>query len=167
MNPIGSVWRKWDLHIHTPASYHWKGQKFEGQSGATLDANCLAVIEAINKADADSFCIMDYWTFNGFVTLRNYERRNPGTLKKKVFPGLEFRLEASTNYRLNAHILLNDTLDDQELIAFQNQLKFSGPNGQPPVHHASTNGKDRDSRIADHSGFSSQKRSRLPVNLPQ
>ena len=26
--PRGSEWRKWDLHIHTPASFHWDGQKF-------------------------------------------------------------------------------------------------------------------------------------------
>lgn len=25
----GSEWRKWDLHIHTPASFHWKGAKFD------------------------------------------------------------------------------------------------------------------------------------------
>jgi hypothetical protein len=24
-DPRGSVWRKWDLHIHTPASFHWNG----------------------------------------------------------------------------------------------------------------------------------------------
>ena len=24
----GSEWRQWDLHIHTPASFHWKGAKF-------------------------------------------------------------------------------------------------------------------------------------------
>ena len=23
----GSEWRKWDLHIHTPASFHWQGGK--------------------------------------------------------------------------------------------------------------------------------------------
>lgn len=23
----GSEWRKWDLHIHTPASFFWKGSK--------------------------------------------------------------------------------------------------------------------------------------------
>ena len=24
----GSVWRQWDLHVHTPASFHWLGKKF-------------------------------------------------------------------------------------------------------------------------------------------
>ena len=23
--PKGSEWRKWDLHVHTPASYDWHG----------------------------------------------------------------------------------------------------------------------------------------------
>lgn len=22
-DPRGSAWRKWDLHIHTPFSFHW------------------------------------------------------------------------------------------------------------------------------------------------
>lgn len=25
----GSEWRQWDLHIHTPASFHWKGQMYQ------------------------------------------------------------------------------------------------------------------------------------------
>lgn len=24
----GSEWRQWDLHIHTPASFHWLGERF-------------------------------------------------------------------------------------------------------------------------------------------
>jgi hypothetical protein len=25
--PSGSQWRKWDLHVHTPASFHWNEGK--------------------------------------------------------------------------------------------------------------------------------------------
>lgn len=25
----GSEWRQWDLHIHSPASFHWEGKKFD------------------------------------------------------------------------------------------------------------------------------------------
>jgi hypothetical protein len=32
MNSIGSIWRKWDLHIHTPASFHWSGKRLQQQS---------------------------------------------------------------------------------------------------------------------------------------
>ena len=28
--PRGSEWRQWDLHIHTPASFHWNdGKRFK------------------------------------------------------------------------------------------------------------------------------------------
>lgn len=26
--PRGSEWRQWDLHVHSPASFRWEGQKF-------------------------------------------------------------------------------------------------------------------------------------------
>ena len=29
-DPRGSVWRKWDLHVHTPASFHWTRLKTTG-----------------------------------------------------------------------------------------------------------------------------------------
>jgi len=26
-SPRGSIWRKWDLHVHTPVSYTWDGAR--------------------------------------------------------------------------------------------------------------------------------------------
>ena len=25
----GAIWRQWDLHVHTPASFHWSGDRFD------------------------------------------------------------------------------------------------------------------------------------------
>ena len=41
----GSEWRQWDLHIHTPASFHWKGQKFDADPHS--DANRAIIDEMI------------------------------------------------------------------------------------------------------------------------
>lgn len=31
----GALWRQWDLHVHTPASFHWLGQKFDADLSST------------------------------------------------------------------------------------------------------------------------------------
>jgi len=59
----GSEWRQWDLHIHTPASFHWKGKKFDADPNS--DANRKVVdemIAALNTAEPSVFALMDYWT---------------------------------------------------------------------------------------------------------
>ena len=68
----GALWRLWDLHIHTPASFHWNGgDKFEGNT--LTDKNRTLVdemISAMNQAQPDVFAIMDYWTFDGWFLLQ-------------------------------------------------------------------------------------------------
>jgi predicted metal-dependent phosphoesterase TrpH len=58
-DPRGSIWKKWDLHIHSPASFHWLGAKLTGNQ-ATDDILLANMLQAINDADADAFCIMGY-----------------------------------------------------------------------------------------------------------
>ncbi len=123
----GAEWRQWDLHIHTPASYHWQGERFE----SNFDYNNLSekniklidgMINALNKAEPDVFCIMDYWTFNGWFALKK-RMQNPEApkLTKRVFPGIELRLPGD-RFRLNAHVLFSDEIEDQLLKDFQSNL---------------------------------------------
>lgn len=122
-DPRGSLWRKWDLHIHSPASFHWRGERLTGNREAD-DVLLERMVEALNSADADAFCIMDYWTFDGWFALRDYTDRNPGALKKAVFPGIELRLEAPTDYRLNTHFIFDDSLSNQSLRDFLATLRI-------------------------------------------
>jgi len=133
MNPVGSIWQRWDLHIHTPASFHWRGKKFHECTAVEHERFCKDIVDRINEVDACAFAIMDYWTFEGYLAVKAYIDQHPGVATKRMFPGMEIRLEASTNYRLNAHVLLNDELPKESLNAFTMQLRFSGPNGQPPT----------------------------------
>lgn len=127
--PRGSEWRKWDLHIHTPASFHWKGQKFRGDSKAPENSPLVdEMINAINAADSAVFAIMDYWTFDGWFALKNrLAQPDAPKLKKTVFPGIELRLMAPMKGRLNAHVLFSDQIDDQELHDFKSNLKIEFP----------------------------------------
>lgn len=67
MNSVGSIWRKWNLHIHTPASFHWPGKHLDQQSPAEREATSQATVDKVNSLDIDAFCIMDYWTFEGYL----------------------------------------------------------------------------------------------------
>jgi ABC-type lipoprotein export system ATPase subunit len=133
MKSVGSIWRKWDLHVHTHASFIWKGgKKLRDQTTAERDDTCKSILERMGALDVDAFCIMDYWTFDGFLELRDYLRRNPTATAKRVFPGIELRLEAPTDYRLNTHILFDDLVSNERLGHFLAHVKLVGPQGRPP-----------------------------------
>ena len=47
---------------------------------------------------------------------------------KTVFPGMELRVEAPVDYRLNCQVLLSDTLTNQQRADFKSALRISGIN---------------------------------------
>jgi len=120
----GSEWRQWDLHVHTPASYHWKGQKFDADPNSDANRTLVdAMIAALNAAEPAVFALMDYWTFDGWLALRRRLREaGAPKLTKRVFPGIELRLMAPMAARLNAHVLFSDDVDDQVLQDFKAAL---------------------------------------------
>lgn len=128
----GSEWRKWDLHIHTPASFHWEGQKFKAEVDCAENIVIVdEMIRALNAAEPAVFAIMDYWTFDGWFALkRRLSQVGAPKLEKTVFPGIELRLMAPMKARLNAHVLFSDEIDDQDLIDFKSnlQIEFPGKN---------------------------------------
>lgn len=65
----GSLWREWDLHIHSPASFHWDGERFgldQAQNNHLVDE----MIRALNDAAPIAFGLMDYWSFDGWFALK-------------------------------------------------------------------------------------------------
>jgi len=122
----GSLWNQWDLHIHTPASFHWLGQKFEGDLSLEYNRNLVdEMIDALNRSAPSVFAIMDYWTFDGWFALKQrLSDVDAPKLNKKVFPGIELRLAAPTECRLNAHVIFSDEIPDQQLKDFLSNLKI-------------------------------------------
>lgn len=120
----GSVWRQWDLHIHTPASFHWLGKKFRDCANADERRDLIdQMIDALNKAEPAVFAIMDYWTFDGWLALKaRLKEAGAPTLNKTVLPGIELRLAAPMKGRLNAHVLFSDEVEDQALLDFKQAL---------------------------------------------
>jgi ABC-type lipoprotein export system ATPase subunit/predicted metal-dependent phosphoesterase TrpH len=122
----GALWRQWDLHVHTPASFHWQGQKFDGDLSSAQTTKLVdEMIEAMNKAEPAVFAIMDYWTFDGWLALRKRLKGEAApVLKKLVLPGIELRLAAPMKGRLNAHVLFSNEVEDQVLLDFKSALRI-------------------------------------------
>lgn len=124
-NLRGSIWSKWDLHIHTPASFHWNGEKFNGDKehdNKLIDE----MIHALNNAEPEVFAIMDYWTFDGWFKLQNrLKEPDSPKLEKTVFPGIELRLVAPMDGRLNAHVIFSDKIEKQYLDDFKSNLQIA------------------------------------------
>lgn len=121
----GSEWRQWDLHIHTPASFHWQGQRFDTKNPDSAENRSLIdeMIKALNESEPAVFALMDYWTFDGWFALkRRLSEPNAPKLKKTVFPGIELRLMSPMKGRLNAHVVFSDKIDNQTLNDFKASL---------------------------------------------
>lgn len=119
----GSEWRKWDLHVHSPASFHWnEGKKLQEMDEAEKKESIEKFIKTVNDSSVDVFCIMDYWTFNWYTEIKKYLNLNPNVLNKTIFPGMELRVECPVDYRLNIHVILSDKLTEQQIIDFKSEL---------------------------------------------
>jgi ABC-type lipoprotein export system ATPase subunit len=137
----GSLWRKWDLHIHTPFSYHWKGQRLTSTSSdAEKDTIFEAMLKKFNTSSVDVFAVMDYWTAEGFLGFRKYLDSQPrDALKKTILCGVELRVEAPMTPRLNAHVIFSDAMTANEIRGFLAMLRIAvpGESAELPVQQSS------------------------------
>ena len=125
----GSQWRKWDLHVHTPASFHWNGGKLlREMNDEERDSSFQEFFNAIEKADVAVFCFTDYWTFDGYLQFKDFLQRKDLHCPETVFPGIELRVEAPANYRLNMQVIFSDSLSKQDLEDFKSKLTVVSTN---------------------------------------
>ena len=124
-DPRGSVWRKWDLHVHTPASFHWnEGVNLAKRTSEDRDKVLDELIEKVVASDVAVFGIMDYWTFDGYFAIRERLATRKITIPKAIFPGMELRIEAPVDFRLNIQVVLSDALTKQQLQDFKAALRI-------------------------------------------
>jgi ABC-type lipoprotein export system ATPase subunit len=125
--PRGSEWRQWDLHVHSPASFFWKGQKFSSTLDTPQDKALVdEMINSMNAAAPAVFALMDYWTFDGWFALKKrLQDKEAPELLKTVFPGIELRVSAPTDVRLNVHAIFSDQVADQDLRDFRSRLRLA------------------------------------------
>src|SRR5437016_3672657 len=127
-DPCGSVWRKWDLHVHTPDSLvHEYG-------GADPWARFLDELEAL-PAEFKVIGINDYVFLDGYK--RILAERQKGRLKniELFLPVIELRLDkfggtSGHLSRVNYHIVFSnelsaDTIEQQFLNALSSEYVLS------------------------------------------
>lgn len=130
--PKGSKWRKWDLHVHSPASY-----KFAG------DWNQFII--QLGNADCDVIGINDYFSVAGYKTVLD-RLRDPNAADgnkayrealsklrlKTLLPVVECRMnnvligKKGSGPRLNFHLIFSPDLDVGDIETFIRNLKVSG-----------------------------------------
>jgi hypothetical protein len=113
LDPRGSTWSKWDLHVHTPASvvHHYPGTDEEAWNAFIEDLERL-------PEEFSVLGINDYWFLDGYERL--LEVRNAGRLEniKLLLPVVELRLNQfggseSQLSRVNYHVIFSDALSPQ------------------------------------------------------
>lgn len=122
---IGSVWRKWDLHIHSPTTK--LNDQYAVSSGKDVwDEYC----RKLEESDVYAFGITDYFSADGYFTfIEKFKKKYPDS-KKIFFPNIEFRLEDKNkeNDHINIHVVFSDKVTKEEIERFLSGIELRNVN---------------------------------------
>jgi len=121
----GSIWRRWDLHIHTPETK--KNSQFKGETETEKWDNYIADINSYAQDIAvigitDYVCADNYFKFKQEVT--------DGKITKNfdlIVPNIELRISPVTgsSIPINIHCIFNPKFDGEIEKRFFQKLKFT------------------------------------------
>ena len=77
-DPRGSLWRRWDLHFHTPSSFDYENSSISDNQ----------IVEFLLEANLAAVAITDHHVID-VRRIRNLQAIGSGRLT--IFPGIEFR----------------------------------------------------------------------------
>jgi ABC-type lipoprotein export system ATPase subunit len=138
---IGSVWRKWDLQVHTPFSYLNNG------FGNDWDYYVKVLFKTAIENNIYAIGITDYFTIDGYKKIKNDYLGNINKLKSLftkeeierinnilIIPNIEFRLDvlvpsSKTASRINFHVLFSEEVkisDIEEHFLHEIDFDFEG-----------------------------------------
>lgn len=117
----GAEWRRWDLHIHTPASQ--LGNPFVG---VTWDCYVDELENAANRHQIAVIGIADYMTIDGYEKLLDIQKDQDKPRLNSIFliPNIEFRCTPQTKEgsALNIHLLI-DVSDNDHVEKIKRSLR--------------------------------------------
>jgi energy-coupling factor transporter ATP-binding protein EcfA2 len=111
-SPKGSIWRKWDLHLHSPMS--GLANQFPMTNGAPDWDKYVERLESLT--DIPVIGITDYFLIEGYKKLKEFQAA--GRLKniQLILPNIEFRLDNSVGgRRINFHVIFSDEVKIQDI----------------------------------------------------
>lgn len=111
-DPRGALWKKWDLHVHTPTSI--VSQQYGADTDETWD-RFLSDLRAL-PSDFKVLGINDYIFIDGYRRVREAHRNGELPNIELILPVVELRIDkfGGTNSklsRLNWHVIFSDELD--------------------------------------------------------
>ncbi|MED1127825.1 hypothetical protein [Bacillus paralicheniformis] len=119
LNTKGSMWRKWDLHIHSPESV--LHNEYSGQWDLFLET-----LESLS--DVSVIGITDYFSIEGFKKITKYRDEGRVPNIDLIIPNIELRLDKTT-YRgkpINIHILFDPAISPEDIEnSFLRELEFT------------------------------------------
>jgi len=119
----GSEWRKWDLHVHTPASVLNNG------FGADWDVYVKTLFKTLIEKEIAVVGVTDYFTIDGYKKIKQEYLTNDAKLKTLfsdkeieniknilVLPNVEFRSEVFVGPNsVNFHILFSEEVSIKDI----------------------------------------------------
>lgn len=116
--PKGSEWRRWDLHVHTPASYL---SQYPDDWGVYV----RELIKAIKAHQISVIATADYFTISGYQKLMEYYDKETHKLsfgedsaEVYIIPGVELRLDTFNSHEesINFHVVFDSYVSSVEFI---------------------------------------------------
>lgn len=122
----GSIWRKWDLHVHVPHT-RLNNQYAKVDGEVDLDRFC----RVIHESTVSAIGLTDYFSLEGFFKVRDRytELLDEGKLAGEptvLFPNLELRLPESVNTSaelVDFHLIFPPSLRQEDAEEFLADLK--------------------------------------------
>jgi ABC-type lipoprotein export system ATPase subunit len=118
----GSVWRRWDLHIHSPASA--LNNHFEGSDENEKWSNYIEALKTIRNISV--LGITDYYSIEGYLRVRSeFDSGNIPNIDQ-VLANVELRVDVRTDAGrpLNLHIIFHPDIVASLESRFFTELKF-------------------------------------------
>ena len=136
-DPRGSIWRRWDLHIHTKGT-----QKNDQFTSLNFDTYCEVLFKKALEYEISAIGITDYFSIENYLKVKEYvtnidskENFNEDEKEaiKNIFllPNVELRMLPVTDRGklVNLHCIFNPSYVDSLENDFFTQIKHSGGTG--------------------------------------
>lgn len=155
-SPYGSIWRKWDFHVHTPYSILNNKFKCDAEKPEDFDRYVQVLFSKALEKDIYAIGITDYFSIDGYKRLRNDYLDNDEKLAELfpdedmryrikeifVFPNIELRhdtfIEGSNSggKNIDIHVLFSNEIDPTTIEqSFLHQLNVKVCPGVQPLTH--------------------------------
>ncbi len=136
----GSVWRKWDLHVHTPASYYhnfrFSSEREQEKYNDNIWEKYIDELEKIK--DVAVIGITDYFSIEGYKKVLGYRQKGRLQNFDLILPNIEFRLDKFISSRkdenpkrLNFHVIFSNEIEPEKIEKeFLEELHIKTPYGE-------------------------------------